>query len=69
MKAYLQQVLSAPAKIPVMLKNKAGKDTKIQATYRTKSGQIKKKYKKNPLSYQVKAIKHATVQNYDVPVE
>ena len=69
MKAYTQQVLSAPAKIPVMLKNKTGKDTKIQATYRTKSGQIKKKYKRNLLSHQIKAIKHAAVQNHDVPVE
>jgi hypothetical protein len=69
MKPYTQQVLSAPAKLPVMLKDKKGKDTKIQATYRTKSGQVKKKYVKNPNAHQIKAIKHVAVTNHDVKVE
>lgn len=56
MKAYLQQVLSAPAKLSVGQKM-------------MKDGTIKKIYKKNPLSHQIKAIKHAAVQNHDVPVE
>lgn len=40
-----QQVLSAPAKILV-------------GEYTTKSGQVKNRYKKNPLSKQIKEIKH-----------
>ena len=56
MKAYTQQVLNVPAKLLVGQKM-------------MKNGTIKKVYKKNPLSHQIKAIKHAAVQNHDVPVE
>ena len=67
MKAYTQQVLSAPARIPVMLKNKRGKDTKTIMTYMTKSGKVKNKYIDNPVaSRQVGVIKHKATQNHDV---
>lgn len=59
MKAYKQQVLSAPAKLPVMLVGKSGEPTKIQATRTTKSGQIKPIYKVNPDVHQIKEIKHS----------
>lgn len=60
MKAYTQQVLSASARIPVYLKNKKGKDTRIIMTYTTKSGQVKNKYINNPASHQIKTVKHAS---------
>ena len=67
MKAYTQQVLSSPARIPVMLKDRKGKDTKTIMTYYTKSGQVKNKYIDNPVTpHQVGVIKHKATQNHDV---
>jgi hypothetical protein len=54
---YRQLVLSAPAKLPVMIK-KGRKE--VQATYTTKSGQVKNKYRANPLAQVIKVIKHKT---------
>lgn len=52
---YKQTVLSAPAKLPVMVK-KGRKE--VQATYVTRSGQVKNLYKSNPLAQPVKVITH-----------
>ena len=70
MKAYTQQTLSAPARIPVMIIGKNGRPTKKQMTYTTKSGQVKNKWIDNPVQpHQVGMIKHRAVQNHDVAAE
>ena len=56
MKVYTQQVLSAPAKVLVGQKM-------------MKNGIIKKVYKTNPLSHQIKAIKHSETLNHDVKID
>jgi hypothetical protein len=66
MKAYKQQVLSAPAKVLVM--KKQGRKM-VPAAYITKSGQVKNRYVTNPLSHQIKEIKHKATQNHDTKIE
>lgn len=56
MKAYTQNVLSAPAKLPVMIKK--GRKM-VQLTKTTKSGQVKNVYEANPLAKVIKHIKHS----------
>lgn len=51
MKSYIQNVLSAPARIPVMING-------VQKTKTTKSSQVKNVYKANPDSHIIKQIKH-----------
>ena len=58
MKAYIQNVLNAPAKLPVMIRK--GRKM-VQLTKTTKSGQIKNIYKVNPDSHIIKQIKHKPV--------
>lgn len=56
MKAYLQNVLSEPARVPVKVK----KGRKIvNLVYTTKSGDVKVKYKNNPNARVIKHIKHS----------
>lgn len=67
MKAYTQIVLSAPARVPVMIKK--GKKM-VQLKYTTKSGDVKMKWMDNPIKpHQVGIIKHAAVQNHDVLIK
>ena len=56
MKAYLQNVLSAPGRIPVMVK-KGRKMVKM--VYTTKSGDVKNKYVANKSAKVIKHIKHS----------
>ena len=53
--SYTQQVLSEPAKKPVLVKK--GRKL-VKMTYTTKSGQVKVKYEKNPNARTIKEIKH-----------
>jgi hypothetical protein len=64
MRAYTQVVLSGPRRVPVMVKK--GKKM-VQLVYTTKSGDVKKQWRDNPVKpHQVGIIKHAAVQNHDV---
>lgn len=56
MKAYTQAVLSAPVKLPVLIKK--GRKM-VQLTRTTKSGQVKNVYESNPTAKVVKFIKHS----------
>ena len=56
MKAYTQNVLSAPARTPVMVKK--GRKM-IQLVYTTKSGDVKNKYVDNKSAKVIKHIKHS----------
>ncbi len=54
--SYIQNVMSEPAKKPIMLKK--GRKL-VKMTYTTKSGQVKVKYEHNPNARIIKQIKHA----------
>lgn len=58
---YKQTVLSAPAKLPVMIKK--GKK-EIQLTRTTKSGQVKNVYRANPDARPIKVIRHNQPVNF-----
>ena len=51
----IQNVLSSPAKVPVMIKK--GRKM-VQLTKITKSGDVKNVYKKNPDSKIIKQVRH-----------
>jgi len=55
MSQRIQNILSAPAKVPVMIKK--GRKM-VQLTKTTKSGQVKNVWEDNPDSKIVKQVKH-----------
>ena len=67
MKAYVQTVKSGKKRVPVMDVDNEG--NLVHRTYVTKSGQVKKKYEKNPLPIrEIGTIRHAGIPKFVAPV-